>query len=231
MQFLKRLGNVFTAPDACFTSIRDEKKSWTDYVIPILLLTAMIVTFLLLTAEIVEQQQIDTIRKMPQLTEEQKEAAIQQSGTPLMSTLKYVSGILSNIIAVLFTALVFWIVGNFIGGGEQKFSTLLVTTLYIQLITIPESIIKLILIMQKEILQVYVGLASLVTEPELGSFGFQFLAQFEFFKIWRILLWVIAFKVLYRYTAKKSAILVVVTMLIGMLLAALIGSMQMGQMG
>ncbi len=85
--------------------------------------------------------------------------------------------------------------------------------------------------MQKEILQVYVGLASLVTEPELGSFGFQFLAQFEFFKIWRILLWVIAFKVLYRYTAKKSAILVVVTMLIGMLLAALIGSMQMGQMG
>ena len=231
MQFLKRLGNVFTAPDACFTSIRDEKKSWTDYVIPILLLTAMIITFLILTAEIVEQQQIDTIRKMPQLTEEQKEAAIQQSGTPLMSTLKYVSGILSNIIAVLFTALVFWIVGNFIGGGEQKFSTLLVTTLYIQLITIPESIIKLILIMQKEILQVYVGLASLVTEPELGSFGFQFLAQFEFFKIWRILLWVIAFKVLYRYTAKKSAILVVVTMLIGMLLAALIGSMQMGQMG
>ena len=85
--------------------------------------------------------------------------------------------------------------------------------------------------MQKEVLQVYVGLASLVTEPELGSFGFQFLAQFEFFKIWRILLWVIAFKVLYRYTAKKSAILVVVTMLIGMLLAALIGTMQMGQMG
>jgi hypothetical protein len=231
MQFLKRLGNVFTAPDACFTSIRDEKKSWTDYVIPILLLTAMIITFLILTAEIVEQEQINAIRKMPQLTEEQKEAAIQQSSTPLMSTLKYVSGILSNIIAVLFTALVFWIVGNFIGGGEQKFSTLLVTTLYIQLITIPESIIKLILIMQKEILQVYVGLASLVTEPELGSFGFQFLAQFEFFKIWRILLWVIAFKVLYRYTAKKSAILVVVTMLIGMLLAALIGSMQMGQMG
>jgi hypothetical protein len=231
MQFLKRLGNVFTAPDACFTSLRDEKKSWTDYVIPILLLTAMIITFLILTAEIVEQEQINAIRKMPQLTEEQKEAAIQQSSTPLMSTLKYVSGILSNIIAVLFTALVFWIVGNFIGGGEQKFSTLLVTTLYIQLITIPESIIKLFLIMQKEVLQVYVGLASLVTEPELGSFGFQFLAQFEFFKIWRILLWVIAFKVLYRYTAKKSAILVVVTMLIGMLLAALIGTMQMGQMG
>lgn len=83
--------------------------------------------------------------------------------------------------------------------------------------------------LQKESVNVYIGLASLVNQPDLSSFGFQFLGQFEFFKIWRIILWIIAFKVLYKFNTRKSALLVVITMLLGMLITALWTSISMGK--
>jgi len=229
MNKLQRLANIFVSPEQCFGSIRDEGKNWADYVIPLVLLVLMIVLMLTMTSDIMEKIQTETIMKMNQLTQEQKEAALQQMNSPLVNVFKYVSSAVTIVLTVLFTALVFMVVGNFIGGGEQKYGTLLVSALYIQLITIPESIIKMILMLQKESVNVYVGLASFVTRPELSSFGFQFLAQFEFFKIWRILLWVLAFHVLYKFNVRKSALLVVITMLLGMLIAALWTSISMGR--
>ncbi|MDD3095331.1 MAG: YIP1 family protein [Candidatus Neomarinimicrobiota bacterium] len=229
MNAIKRLGNVFVAPEQCFTSIRDEGKSWADYVIPILLLIAMLVVMLILTSDISEKIQIETIMKMNQLTQEQKDAALQQMQSPIVNVIKYVTSVITIVISVLFTALVFMILGNFIGGGEQKFGTLLVSALYIQLITIPESIIKMILILQKETVNIYIGLASFAGSPDLSSFGFQFLAQFEFFRIWRIVLWVLAFRILYKFSARKSALLVVLTMLLGMLIGAVWTSVSLGK--
>ena len=229
MHVFLRLGNIFAAPANCFASIRDEGKKWTDYVIPFVLLISMVIAFLLLTGDIMQEQQVDAVRQMERLTEQQKQDAIQNMNSPLAVGMKYVAGILQVVISVVFTALVFLVVGNFIGGGEVSFGTLLVTALYIQIISIPESIIKLLLILQKESVNVYLGLASFVSQPEFGNFGFQLLAQFEFFKIWRIVLWVIAFKVLYKYSTKKSALLIGITMLIGMLLAALIASYSTGR--
>jgi hypothetical protein len=55
--------------------------------------------------------------------------------------------------------------------------------------------------------------------------------QLEFFAIWRIILWVIAFKILYKYSTKKSSILVVSVIILGMLLMAGLGVMQAGRMG
>lgn len=229
MKALQRLVNIFVSPEQCFKSIRDEGKNGADYVIPIILLVLMIVLMLMMTSDITEKIQREAIMKMNQLTQEQKDAALQQMGSPLVTVIKYVTSVITIVLTALFTALVFMVVGNFIGGGEQKFGTLLVTALYIQLITIPESIIKMILMLQKETVNVYIGLASLVNQPDLSSFGFQFLGQFEFFKIWRIVLWVIAFRILYKFNVKKSTLLIVVTMLLGMLLTALWTSMSMGR--
>lgn len=231
MNVFSRLANVFVSPDACFASIRDKGTKWTDYVVPVLLLVAMVVVFMVATSDLMEKVQADTIRKMTNIPEAQKEAAIQQTNSPLAVTIKYVISILSVAISALAGALIMWVLGNFVGGGQQKYGVLLASAFYIQLISIPESIIKLVLMLQKEAMNVYIGLGSLFASPDPGSFGFQFAAQFEFFKLWRIVLWIIAFKVLYKFSAKKSALLVVVTMLIGMVLSALLAGMQMGRMG
>ncbi len=231
MNFFTRLANVFVSPDACFTSIKDKGAKWTDYVIPFALLIAMMIVFLVVTTDIVQQETINTIQKMEQLSDTQKEMAIQQSTSSIAITMKYIFASITTIVAVFFSALIFWMVGNFIGSGEQKFSTILVAALYIQIISIPESIIKMFLVMQKGAVNVFLGFGSLVTQPELSSFGFQFLAQFEFFKIWRIIVWVIAFKILYKYSTKKSTLLVGITMLIGIIISALLSSFQMGRMG
>jgi hypothetical protein len=228
MKVAERLVNVFVSPNCCFTSLRDEKTNWADYVIPLVLLIAMVLVFLAATEDITRQTQVDTIMKMDQLSEEQKEAALQRLDSPLVTTLKYVTSVISVAVSALFTALIFMIVGNFIGGGEQKFGIMLLSALYIQLISIPESILKLIIMLQKETVHVYIGLASLIGSPNFDSFGFQFLGQLEFFKIWRIVVWVVAFRVLYQFNKQKSTLLVVITMLIGMLIAALWTSMSMG---
>lgn len=229
MNVLKRMGNVFVSPNQCFLSLREEKKSWADFVIPFLLLALMVVIFLIASEDIAKQTQTDAIMKMEQLTQEQKEAALKQLNSPVVTALKYIMSIITVAVSALFAAAVFLIVGNFIGGGELKFGTLLASALYIQLISIPESILKLIIMLQKETMNVYIGLASLVNQPDLSSFGFQFLGQFEFFKIWRIVLWVIVFRILYKFNTQKSTLMVVITMLLGMLLTALWTSMSMGR--
>jgi hypothetical protein len=57
----------------------------------------------------------------------------------------------------------------------------------------------------------------------------QFVNQLEFFAIWRVIVWILAFKALYNFSTKKSTILVVVTMIIGFLLMAGLATMQGGR--
>lgn len=231
MNVFSRIANVFVSPSACFTSLRDEGKKWTDYVIPFLLLVTMLIVFLIVTSGLMEKLQIEVIQNMTQLSDAQKEAALQQTNSPIANIFKYVGGVLQVAIGVLISGLFMWIVGNFIGGGEQKFGTILVAALYIQMITIPESLIKMFLAVQKGSIMVQVGFGSLLNNPDTSSYGVQFINQLEFFAIWRIIIWVVAFKVLYKFNTKKSTLLVVITMLIGMALAAGLGLMQAGRMG
>jgi hypothetical protein len=65
-----------------------------------------------------------------------------------------------------------------------------------------------------------------LNNPDTSSYGVQLINQLEFFAIWRIIVWVIAFKVLYKFNTKKSTLLVVITILIGMAIAAVLGTMQ-----
>lgn len=231
MNVFSRIGNVFVAPSQCFGSLRDEGTKWTDYVVTFILLIAMVVIFMIITGEVMADIQRETIMKMEQYSPEQKEMILEQTSKPLTRIIGTTTAALGSAITALLGALFMMIVGNFIGGGEQKYGVLLASALYIQLISIPESIIKIFLILQKETMNVYLGFASLIQDPNTKSFGFNFLAQFEFFKIWRIIVWIIAFKVLYKFSGKKSTILVVITMLIAMALQAAFTTFQMGRMG
>ena len=171
MNVFSRIANVFVAPTACFTSLRDEGKKWTDYVIPFLLLLAMLIIFLVATSGIMEKLQVEMIQNMAQLSDAQKEAALQNTNSPIATVFKYVGGVLQVAIGVLISGLFMWVVGNFIGGGEQKFGTMLVAALYIQMITIPESLIKMFLILQKGSMMVNVGFGSLLNNPDTASYG------------------------------------------------------------
>lgn len=226
MSVFRRIGNVFVAPEKCFISLRDEGTKWTDYVIPILLLSIMLIIFMSTTADLMKDIQRDAIMKMEQYSDAEKETILAQSNSNLVQIIQYITGIFSTVFTAVIGALIMMFIGNFIGGGEQKYGVLLASALYIQLITIPESLIKIFLILQKESLNVYVGLGSLISTPEQGNFFHNFVGQFEFFKIWRIVLWVLAFKILYKFTGKKASWLVIVVMLTGMLLFAAIATFQ-----
>jgi hypothetical protein len=191
----------------------------------------MLVTFLIVTSGVMEKFQTEMIQNMSQLSDAQKEAALQQTNSPIANVFKYVGAVLQIAIGVLISGLFMWVVGNFIGGGEQKFGTILVAALYIQMITLPETLIKMFLVLQKGTMTVQLGFGSLLNNPDTSSYGVQLINQLEFFAIWRIIVWVIAFKVLYKFNTKKSTLLVVITILIGMAIAAVLGTMQPGRMG
>ncbi len=231
MNVFSRLGNVFVSPTACFTSLRDKGKNWTDFVIPFLLLLAMLITFLIVTSDVMEKMQIEVIQNMTQLSDAQKEVALQNANSPIANVFKYIGGVLQVIFGVLISGLFMWIVGNFIGGGEQKFGTVLVAALYVQMISIPESLIKMFLVLQKGTMMVHVGFGSLLSNPDNSSYAVQLINQLEFFAIWRIIVWVIAFKALYNYNTKKSTLLVVITIVVGMAFMAAVATMQFGRMG
>ena len=231
MNVFARIGNVFVAPSKCFGSLRDEGTKWTDYVVTFALLVAMIIVFMLVTADVMHKMQVELIQGMEQLSDAQKEVALAQSNSPIAQTFKYVGAILQVVIGALVGALIFWIVGNFIGGGQQKFGTLLATTLFVQMITIPETIIKMILALQKGTMMVQVGFGSLLNNPDVSNFGIQFINQLEFFAIWRMIVWILAFKALYNFTNKKASILVIVTMILGFLLMAGLATMNAGRFG
>lgn len=231
MSVIGRMGNVFVAPDKCLTSLRDEGTKWTDFVIPILLLSIMVIVFMYMTSDVMQEVQRNAVMKMQQYSDAQKEAILAQSDSVVAQTIKYVTSVLGTVVSALFGALIMMLVGNFIGGGEQKYGVLLATALYVQLISIPESIIKMFLIVQKESMNVYLGLGSLLSTPDQSNFLHNMIGQFEFFKIWRIIVWIVAFKVLYKFTGKKATLLVTITMLIGMIIGAALTTFQVGRMG
>ena len=231
MNVFSRFGHVFIAPSKTFTSIRDDGTKWRDYVVTFVLIIALAIIMSILISDIVKDVTADAIRNMDRIAEAQKELAIQQATSPTSRAIQLVTQIVFQVAGILLGALFIWIVGNFVGGGDQKYGKVLATSLFIQMIAIPEMILKTILILQKEAVTVYIGFGSLVANADQSSFLVQFVNQLEFFAIWRLILWVIAFKALYNFSSKKSSILVIATMLIGFLLMAGLATMNAGRFG
>ena len=231
MNVFSRIGNVFVSPSKTFRSIRDEQTKWLDYLVTFALIIALAIIMSILISDVVKDVTADAIRKMDRIPDSQKEMAIQRATSTTSRTIQLATQIVFQVVGILLGALLIWMVGNFIGGGELKYGKVLATSLFIQMIAIPEIILKTILILQKESVAVYIGFGSLVQNANQSSFLVQFVNQLEFFAIWRVILWILAFKTLYNFSTKKSSTLVIATMLIGFLLMAGLATMNAGRFG
>ena len=225
--FIFRFVNIFLKPSATFQSIK-EKMSWKQTIIPIIILTLLscIGYSLMLPVTIPEAEK--SITKIERLTDEQKTEQIQKTEQRMNGPIPYIGIVISQPIIILIIGTVFLFIGNIIGGGKTEILKMIGITLYIQMIDIAMSVIKIPLMLIQKTIDIQTSLALLFPQVDHSSILYNVSAQFDIFTIWKIVLWIIAFQIIYKYSLKKSLYLVIPIWVIIAAISVFFTSMNLG---
>jgi len=186
MLYLKRIISLFWEPTRSFTSIKDEKVNWMDFLIPFLIVTIISLATLPYVTPIAIKEQIARIEKSDKIPEAQKELAIERIESGQGKPFAYIMSPVGIAISLFFIALLVQLISNFLLGGEIKYLKSLAIVSYTQIIPTIGYLIKVPLMVSKGSTQVYTSLA-LFLEPN-GSFLFKFFNSIDIFTVWRVLL-------------------------------------------
>jgi hypothetical protein len=223
MGALSRIVGIFTSPRETFESI-DRKPTW---LVPFLIIVILMVVrqFLIMDIGIQDQLAMMEARDVPA---ERIEMARTQAAGPL----KYLSiGFIPVVILIVWVVLagIFLFVGNTVMGGESKFKKVFSVMAWSSLIGLVGEVLKTFLIMSKGTAQgVVTSLAILLPTPQAGqtpSVLYRLLSRFDVFTIWTMAIWIIGMAVIFRFTTKKSATLVLSLWAIYIILAVALGGL------
>ena len=225
MSGFSRIWGMFFRPREVFTSLRD-KPNW---LLPFILvcLVSLVVVYVTYDARMSDVR--NNILSNPNITEEQRvvieERLTQQN--PLLSVVFTPVGVT---IYIFFFTLILHLVFNVILGGSGSFKKILSTFTYSCLVGIPEFIIKTPLILAKgSIEKVQTSLALFLPVDLSDKFYYNFLAGFDIFNLWQVLLISLGVSVIYNFTFKKSFttvfILWLIAILVGTVLKTVFGGM------
>ena len=106
----------------------------------------------------------------------------------------------------VFVSGVFWILGSFILGGSTHYRQVFSVYTWSSLITIPELIVKLPLILEKGSFDVFTSLAIFMDAAQSDTVLFKLLDAVDLFLVWKLTVFSIGFSVIYNFTRKKSYI-------------------------
>ncbi len=209
MSWLSNIVNVFFAPSKTFEAIKGS--GWKQSLVPLLVLVLLGLASMGFLQDLMQDVQYDEtmkrIEESSRIPEEQKEAVIarMQERFDNPSTLSKVAVwgtvAISNPIRVLFMTVFVLLIGNTIFGGDLRYGRLLVMTSYVYMLSILELAVKTPLMLSKWSVEVYTGLG-LLGIGEQGGFLHSFLAGFDIFALWRIILIAIGMGILYEKETK-----------------------------
>lgn len=180
---------IFWEPSATFHELQRQIR-WTDLVIPMLIVVSVSLVSSTYIIPIALDETKTRIENSENISDTQKEAALEQIEKRANSPLQYVSTVVATGVKWLVLAGVMLFVGNFFLGGELKYKSLLGITAYISLIDALNAGIKTPLMVSQGTTKIYSSPALFLTESD--SFGYRFLTNIDFFAIWKIILFSIA---------------------------------------
>ncbi len=224
-----RIIGVFISPRETFESI-DRKPTW---LVPFIIVVIASIILQLLVLDIGIQDRLDTMRAQ-ELPDERIEIARTQMAGPM----RYLGVAITPVaVPVIWAVLggIFLFTGNTIMGGEAKFKKVFSLIAWTSLIGVLSGICRTLLILARgSTKEVYLSLAFLLPPLEKGespSMIYRFLDRFDFFTIWSLILWAFGFAVIYRFTTKKSAIMVFSLWAIYIVLVVVLGGLLSGIFG
>ncbi len=225
--FVFRLVNLFVKPSATFQSIK-EKMTWKQTLIPIMILILLSVISYKLTLPVTIPEAEKRILKIERLSDEQKTVQIQKTVERMNGTIPYIGIVISQPIVILIIGAFFLILGNIFGGGKTELLKMVGVTLYIQMVDVIVSIIKIPLMLSQKTIDVQTSLALAFPEVNHSNIFYNIASQIDVFTVWKIILWILAFQIIYKYSSKKASFLVIPIWVILAIVGIISARMQFG---
>ncbi|MGG6312597.1 Yip1 family protein [Paenibacillus macerans] len=202
---MKNVFTIFASPEQTFKRVRESKTAWLFALAVLLILSAVVIY---LQMPVLEKEMLRTIQN------QQIDPALQDS---VMSTAKissFAMGILSPVIMIFVTGLLFLLL-NLVVRGEGKYMQLVSVAAYSALPGMIGGLITAIMIRTMDVqsaADVSLSLGAFVSDK--SSEMFRLLSLINPFSIWGIVLYVIGSAVMMNRPRKTVAIWIIVAWLV-----------------
>jgi hypothetical protein len=203
----EKITGIFISPRETFEAL-DRKPTW---LVPFIIIAVMTLGMTLLTRDIGMQDMMAKFQasEMPQEQIDKITAQTQGIG-------KYIQMVLIPVATLAIWAIfagILMFCGNTLLGGSAKFKKLFSMISWSSFVGALAILVNTAIILSKGTTQgVTTSLAVLMPVPGLSdkpSLFYRLLSKFDLFTIWSLILWTIGLSVIYKFTMKKSAGLVV----------------------
>jgi hypothetical protein len=223
MGVFEKITGIFISPRETFEAL-DRKPSW---LVPFIIIAVMTLGMTILTRDIGMQDMMAKFqaREMPQ--EQIDKIAAQSQGIG-----KYIQMVLIPVATLVIWAIFAGILlfcGNTLLGGSAKFKKVFSMISWSSLVGALAIIVNTAIILSKGTTQgVTTSLAVLLPVPGLSdkpSLFYRLLSKFDLFTVWSLILWAIGLSVIYKFTMKKSAGLVIALWAVWIVISIAFGSL------
>lgn len=226
LNFFSRFFGIFFEPRKVFLSL-DKKPVWIDVLIVLLLLLVLTLYFF---QPLILQEQKAKILKNEKLSEEQKSLAVQSIDQPFTKIMIWVGGVLGFLIVFFIVAGIFFLIANFILGGEGSYKRMLSIYAHSSLVMVPASIVKLPLALVKKTMMVQTSPAAFLSPEAEGSVLYVLFSSLDIFTIWTLILISLGVSVLYKFSFKKAGVMVFIPWLLYVVIKVVASSLFKGSL-
>ena len=190
MGIVSRMIGALFSPGRTFAAV-NAQVGHRDWYLPmiIIVIVGMISAYQLMPAaqtagmEAVQEQ----LANYESLTEEQRALALEKA-LKMMGLGAVVFGSLGSAVTIFIQAVIFFVLANFVFGGDGTFKKTLAVVSYSSLVVIPAAIVTLLLAAAWDSPSVQPGLGLFVPESMKGSFTDHALSMITVFAVWKYLL-------------------------------------------
>ncbi len=229
-----RFTNIFISPTETFMSLTRSTWAWVIPIVIVFLVGMASYSFL---KPIVIDEQIRRMENAPMfssMSDSQKEEIMTKTRENMENPpiWQWAIAPVGSIATTLIISAILLLIGNIILGGDAKYVGMLHVYSFATLISVPETIVKAILIHLKQSMDVHTSLALIMPSGDTTSFLYNFFDKMDIFTIWLLAVVTIGMSVfLPKVQLKKIGVWVVVFWLIWVILSALASKFTGGMFG
>jgi hypothetical protein len=209
MNGFQRIQGVLFDPSKTFGYLA-QRPTW---ILPLVVLVIIVLISSAIRAPFEMQETIRRIEENPRLSTEQREEIIEriqeQTQKPVSKVLRYVIPPVVILLYVLLLGAIWYFGGNVLLGGDASYKKVLSMFSYSAMVAIPETIVKIPLMLVKKTMRVHTSLVVLMPAGDDQSVLFKILAKFDIFIIWQLALVALGLSIIYNFSIKKTAGLVI----------------------
>jgi hypothetical protein len=227
--YFQVLINIFLAPSIAFASLRDRPR----WVVPFILCIITTMIFLVVTNSVKLEDQksavlanrtmsADEVQRRIENIEIQQQADLSQISIALF-LLGVVLVMLNHAVLLFGLSLILWMALQ-LYSAKVNFKAILSICSFSNLVLLPETILKIPLVLMKDTLKIYLGLAAFLPPEWENSPLFNLCEHLDIFSIWIVVLLMIALPITSGISKKKSIITVGYLWGIWLLLSMFLGN-------